>query len=341
MPKKTKSIKEVLDSKNPFVRDVWADYADGKFVPKYQVYRFDDKADNRFYFFRINGEIVIASGITEPFGRVSIDREGIEKWKENTPNWRQELNASGEYGTLEHILFGGISLGNGVNSTVLAEMKKLAIDNNKSSDMPAKDVLAYLKFQEDYKLRPLLVEAQLAWQCPRTKEWLAMTIDMLAEIEVTDIVKEMVEDGVWQRGDKKGEPKMVEKKTEVKKTIIALIDFKSNFFEKEKRSFYETHLMQLLGGSLAVEQNFDIKVDKIYNFSCKNWRTEPSYVLYEHKPTEKDWQSFDGYWLTITSHDLNKPSGGFLITDKFKSSSDYKILSYKEYIENILPNENK
>ena len=339
MAKKIKTIKEVVESHaKAFVRDKWADYADEKLVPKFNVCRFDDKADNRFYYFTDGDELVIASGATDPFGRVSIERDGIERWKESHPDWRHLLNVSSDYGTLEHILFGGIGLGNGINKVVLDGMQKIALDNNKSGEMPARDTLAFLKFQEDYTPTPLLIEGQLVWKDPDTGERLAMTVDMLTQLNIVEVTKQMVEDGVWQRGERKGQPKFVEQKIETPKTIIALIDFKSNFFEKEKKSFYEVNMMQLMAGKLAVEQNFGITVDGIYNFACNNWRVAPSYTLYEHKLTEKDWQVFRGYWLTIIAHDLHKPKGGFLMTDKFANSSDYKILSYKEYVEQVLLN---
>jgi hypothetical protein len=272
---------------------------------------------------------------------VSIQREGIKKWKEENLNWRHLFNVSSEYGTLEHILFGGTALGNGINKTLLESMKKIAQDNGRSGDMPVKDTLAFLKFQEDVNLRPLLIEGQLAWQCHVTGEWIALTVDMVAEMDIIEVTKKTVEDGVYQRGEKKGEPKFKEERTESKRTAIVLVDFKSNFFEKEKRGFYETHKFQLMMGKLAVEQNFNIKVDKIYNFSCNNWRTAPSYTLYEHKIDEKDLQQFWANWNMIVAYDLNKPQGGFIVTDKFENSSDYKMLSYKEYVENILLSENK
>lgn len=333
--KKVNKLSDVIFN-NPFVRTKWADYADAKLVPKYQVCRFDDKGDNRFYYFHWNNELIIASGVTEPFGWVSTERERLNEWKEKNPNWRHLLNISSDYGTLEHILYGGMGLGNGVNKELLTAMAKIAKDNGKSVDMPVKDTLAFLKFQEDYKIKTLLVEGQLAWYDEKNKEWLCLTVDWLGEIEIVNVTKEMVEDGVWQRGEKKGQPKFVEVKTETPCRIIALIDFKSNFFEKEKKSFFETNKMQLMAGKLAVEQNFDIKVDRIYNFAPNNWRSAPSYTLYEHKPTDKDWRKFWGYWEIILADDMNKPSGGFIVADKFKDSSDYKMLSYKEYVEQVL-----
>jgi len=202
--------------------------------------------------------------------------------------------------------------------------------------MPVKDALAFLKFREDVKLRPLLIEGQIVYQDPETGEWLAMTVDMVAEMDIIEKEKKMVEDGVWQRGEKKGQPKMVEVKKDVTKTLIVVIDFKSNFFEKDKKKFYESHRMQLMAAQLAVEQNFDLKVDRLYNFACNNWRVSPSYTLFEHKITDKNWRKFWAYWNLIIADELNKPSGTFIIADTPKDSNDYKMLTYKEYVEQVL-----
>jgi hypothetical protein len=337
MKKKTtkrtnKKLSELLAPK-----PVWCDYADEKLIPKYIVHRFDDRGGNRFYYFKTETEeIVIASGITAPFGIVSTERDAINKWKEKYPNWKHLLDVSSEYGTFLHIIFGKITLKLGVDQFILDAMKKLALDNGQSQDMPVKDTLALLKFQEDYQLIPLLVEAQLGWRCPKTGEWLCMTIDILARMVTTEVVKTTVQDGIYLRGPKKGEPKMIEQKTEVKKERVLIGDLKSNFFEKEGKSYYETHVMQLIGGAKAVEQNFGIKVDGCFNFSPNAWRTTPSYSFHEHNITTEDLDIFDAYWNLIVRKRLNVPKGQLLVTDKIKDSSDYKWLSYQEYAKEQL-----
>jgi hypothetical protein len=336
--KKLKSIKEVVGGKNPHLSKSWAEYSAKDFIPKYIVHRFDDKGDNRFYFFLYNGNVEIGSGITGPMGAVSTEREGINRWKDAHPNWRHLFNVSAEFGTLEHILAGGIFLGNGVNQFTLDSMKKIAIDNNQSGDMPIKDALAFLKFKEDYDIEPLIVEGQLAWQDPISGQWLTLTIDLLAKMRCQEAVKTMVQDGFWSRGEKKGEPKMVEQKTTVIKERILVGDIKSNFFEKEDKSYYETHIMQLIAGTRAVEQNFGIKVDGVFNLSPKAWVTTPSYTFKEHNITPSMNELFDIYWKLIVHKGLNVPTGNFITTEGFKNSSDFKLTSYREYAEQILLN---
>lgn len=318
-------------------KDAWADYAVESLKPQYIVYRFDDRQGNRFYYFKDKEDHVLtAVGITTAFGIVSVEEDHIEKWKEQHINWRELLNASSSFGTLEHMLYGEILLKKGVSKVMLTSMKELAVNYGHNPDMPAKDTISFLKFQEDYNLIPLLIEAKLILHDSQTDQYLAMTIDLLAKMIIKTIVPHEEQDGVYQRGEKKGRPKMIIVKEEVTTTEIVLVDFKSNFFEKEKKGFYETHKMQLMGGKLAVEQNFGITVDKVFNYAPNNWRKNPDYTLYEHKLTDKDWKVFYAYWNLIVAKEINIPSGNIFVGDTFKDSSDFKLLSYQEYAESML-----
>ncbi len=329
-PKKASKLLKIIE------RPVWAQYADKSLVPKYIVHRFDDRNNNRFYYFIVGEEVVIAVGVTTAFGLVSTEREAINRWKDKHPNWKHLLNVSSEYGTLLHILFASLALGHGVKTEILDAMKKVAADNDRNHDMPIKDTLALMKFQEDYQLTPLLVEAQLCWQCPKTGQWLAMTIDLLAKVVTTETVKSEVQDGIWLRGDKKGQPKMITVKTEVKKERLLLGDLKSNFFEKEEKDYYETHKLQLMAGARAVEQMFGIKVDGIFNFSPLAWRTKPGYTFFEHEITDDDLNTWDAYWNLIVAKKLNVPKGNILIASGFKNSDDFQLLSYQDYAKDVL-----
>jgi hypothetical protein len=332
--KPNKKLSELLAPKK-----TWCDYADERLTPKYVVNRHDDKKGNRFYYFKKDEEIIVAAGITTVLEKSMPNelRYNIEKWKENNSNWRHLLDISSEYGTLEHITHGDIMFGKGINKERLDAMQKLIVDNGGSYSMPTKDVLAFMRFQEDYKLTPLLIEAQLVWQDPKTGKWLAMTIDLLAKMEVPVKTKVPIEDGVYQRGDKKGQIKYKEEVYVEMVTKILLVDFKGNFFEKDSKGFFEANKAQLQGAKLAVEQNFpEIKVDDVYNYAPNNWRTEPSYTFYKWDLNDNDWDKFYSYWNTAQLWGYNEPQGKMLITEGFKDSKDFKFLSYKEYVEQVL-----
>lgn len=332
-PRQSKKLSKLIE--NPFVRSTWADYADSLLKPKYYVNRFDDKKGNRFYYFKKDNQVIIAAGSTTVWGEVSTDREGINRWKEQHPDWRHLLDISSEYGTMEHSLFGDIMFKKGVGKSKLTAMQDIVVAHGGDANMPAKDVLSFLKFQEDYQLKPLLIEASIAWQDPITGEWLAMTIDLLAEMMISDKIKKTVEDGVYQRGDNKGQPKFKDVTEVVTNKKIVLVDFKGNFFQKDFKSFYETNRLQLQSAQLAVEQNFGIKVDDCYNWAPTAWRTTPGYTFHKQEFSEKEWKLLNAYWNVAILKDINKPTGNFLETT-FKNSSDYKFYSYQEYVEQVL-----
>jgi len=336
MAKKTKSIKELL---NPFVTNKWAEWSASHLTPKYVVYRYDDKMGNRFYYLTPQKEIMVASGITTIIDKVIPNEEtrNLDKWRETNPNWRHLLNISSEYGTLEHIVHGDIMFEKGVDKTKLDAMQKIITDYGGNHNMPSKDVLAFLKFQEDYNLRPLLIEAQLAWQDPSTGEWLAMTIDLLAKMTVPVVKMVEREIGCYTRGKNKGKPKVIPEKIRTTEERTLIVDFKSNFFDKDSKGFFLPNKIQLQAAKLAVEFNFpDIIVDDVYNYAPNNWRTTPSYTLYKWELTDLDWKKFYNHWETAQLYEYNKPQGKMLITEGFKDSKDFKFLTYKEYVEQVL-----
>lgn len=313
----------------------WSYFNLEELKPLASVKRFDDNKGNRFYYFVDGDEVIIASGVTSVLSLVSTERFAIDKWKEDNPDWQHILKVSSEYGTLLHEVFGDIMLGKGISINKLEAMQTLAYENGQGIDMPRKDVLAFIKFCEDTNLKPLIIEGVLAWKDPQGN-YLAMTIDLLAEATVQIKTKEIVQDGFYVKGEKKGTPKMVEvTKTEDIKKVI-LIDFKSNFFEKDKKTFYESHVLQLLAAKLAVEQNFKIKVDEVYNWSPNNWRDEPTYTFKKHDIDNRTFEIFNAYWNLAKVKGFNRPIGKILITKDFKNSSDFKYVNYAEYARQYL-----
>jgi hypothetical protein len=315
----------------------WADFSVLK--PTIKVNRFEDKKGNRFYWFLDSlGEIQISIGVTSAFGAVSADTDFIDKWKEAHPNWRDLLRWAAEYGTMLHACYGNIMLGKPIDDFI-EPMIMLAEKAGENKDMPIKDIFAFVKFMKDFNLRPLVIEGKISWM-DANGNYLMMTIDLLAEIDVVEKTKVLVADGEYQRGDKKGQIKMVEKteEKEVKKTV--LIDFKSNFFGKDRKSFFEGHLMQLIAAKLAVKQTFDIAVDDIYNFAPNNWQSEASYTLKKWDVSDDDLKIYSAYWNLIIAKRINIPTGKILKIVNINESDGFKYYSYKEYIREFLLGKN-
>jgi hypothetical protein len=329
---KKKSIKELISEPS------WAEYFTGDLKPQFDLHRYDDSRGNRFYWFIDDkGEVRIAAGVTSVLGLVSTERRAIDQWKQDNENWKQLLDASSEYGTLLHGIFADVILGKGVDSTKLAQMQTIAHENGSSWDMASKDILSFLKFHEDVQLKPIIIEGMLLWHDKEKDEYLAMTIDLLATLTITTKVKKEVIVGKYARGEKTGQDKTETVIEEVKTGKTVLIDFKSNFFEKDRKTFYEAHKMQLIAGAKAVKQNFGITVDAIYNFAPGNtWRTNPDYTFKEHEVTDNDLAIWDAYWELALVKGLNRPSGKIFVIGDFKNSTDYKLLSYEEYVKQVL-----
>lgn len=322
---------------------MWAQYKIPQLKALQQVRRFDDSRSNRFYYYiNSDGNIVISAGITSVLGLVSTERKAIDEWKKKHDDWERLLRSAAEYGTCLHEVYADIMLDKGVDKQKLEHLRQVSTDNGSSYDMASKDILSFLKFKEDVALEPLITEGSpeynhgiLTW-VDEDGNSLAMTIDLLAKIKTTSKEKVQVEDGIYTRGANKGKFKYKTETKEVTTEKVVLIDFKSNFFEKDKKTFYEAHKMQLMAAQLAVEQNFNLKVSELYNYAGVAWRTTPSYTLFKQEVSDNDWKTFYAYWNLAKVKRLNIPSGRILLTGEFKNSNDYKYYSYPEYVKELL-----
>lgn len=307
--------------------------------PKIKAKRFDDGLGNRFYYFEKNKRVEVAAGITTVFHSVMPSGREIEKWKELNPNWKELLDKSASYGTTSHELYADIMMNKPITPSLVNDMIKTITSIGGSPSTPKKDILSFMKWTEDVKLKPLVIEGVLVWTCPNTGAHLAMTIDLLAEAETTTSYYKTVDDGVYKRGAKKGQSKTKRVKvTETKKEIVQ-VDFKSNFFEKDSKKYYDSHKMQLIGAARAVYQNFGIKVDKMFNWSPNNWRKEPTYTYTAWDITQKDIDIWEAYWKLAVLLGKNKPEGSIFVSN-LQNSSDFSFMSYPEYAQKFLLNQN-
>lgn len=297
--------------------------------PKIKASRYDD-GHSRFYHYPKNGGTKLATGITTVFSKVIPEGEYLMKWKLDNPNWLDLLDKSARYGSLEHQVFADIMMGKGVDMAAVKDMEKLITSVGGSRETPKKDILAFQRWTEEVELKPLVVEGILVWE--DEDESLAMTIDLLAETFIKGKRKVQVPDGVYKRGKDKGKQKFKTVTTESSVRKVINVDFKSNFFEKERKSYFEGHKMQLIGASKAVYQNFGIVVDDIYNWSPNNWRDEPSYTFYKWDVDQKDIDIWNTYWRLACLKGHNKPTGKRLETT-LKNSKDYKFLTLKDFIQ--------
>jgi len=83
-----------------------------------------------------------------------------------------------------------------------------------------------------------------------------------------------------------------------------------------------------------VEQNFGIKVDKLYNWSPKNWRTAPGYTFDEKNIDSKIQRRFDAYWNVAIVDDIHRPEGRIFTCDLDAETWSYE--SYWEFAKRML-----
>lgn len=326
----------------------WVEYNPTELVPKFTANRFDDKRSNRFYYFlNENKERVPAAGITTWLSKVIPESSFLTDWKIKWgKDWLHVLNLTADYGTMLHACYGHIMITRTHPSKEMIDACKSLIkdlqryDKSIGEDMIEKNLICFFRFMEDYNLKPLLIEAKLIVQAC-TGVYYALTQDLLAEADVPVKNKVMVEDGVYVKGDKKGQPKMKEvtEITHVKKVIA--FDWKSNPFDKDKKSFFDSHLYQLIGTKKAVYQNFGIVVDEICNWSPNNWKTDVGdYTVHTWKPTTQDHELFELYERVATLKGAFSPSGTIKVYEDYKEGmkavdmvKHFEYLEYLDYID--------
>lgn len=328
-----------------FINSKWAEFNPTELIPKHLVNRYDDKKKSRFYYFKDEqGEYQSAAGITSWLSNVMPESSFLTDWKIKWgADWKTLLNLTAEYGTIMHACFGHMMQFNShpdqhyIDSAkdILKELRRF--DSACSDNMIEKNIISFQKFREDYNLKPLLIEAMLICLAS-TGAYYALTLDLLAEIEYERKEKTEVQDGFYVKGDKKGQPKFVTETTGVPVKEIISLDFKSNPFNKDKKTFFDAHKFQLLGTSRAVWQNFGIKVDKVYNWSPNNWKTNTGdYTMHEWKLTPQDFELMDCYEKLASLSGAFKPSGSIQVFAKWapgvKAEEMIKNYPYLDFVK--------
>ncbi|MDC7250823.1 MAG: hypothetical protein PQJ49_12975 [Sphaerochaetaceae bacterium] len=222
------------------------------------------------------------------------DKDGeraITDWKIKLVNQGENpnkvLKTRQDYGTLLHVLYGKILLGETTSFDELKDfiisfadevkMKKDYVKNLVTShiDEFKKDMASFLTWLVEYKVEPLGIEVMLKSDELRV----ATALDLICYVTVE-------EKGFWgevyKSGAKKGEPK--ETKQPVRK--LAIVDFKSG-----KKGFYKKNVLQLLLSKRIFQENFpDLEVEAIFNLAPNDWLTSPTYKFYDQ---ERDTKQID------------------------------------------------
>ena len=223
--------------------------------PPYRLFQLNSDGCRYYYRFDANGEPEFFPSVTTLLKQVMPTPPGLLDWivangKEGAAEKRDMAAA---YGTFMHGQFESLIINrrydfDAVPAVLLDYMERNNVPESYFNQWIVKirkDVLAFAQFVRDWNVRPLAVEIGLVHPVHRYAGCLDLPCLM------TD-------------------PKTL-------KDFRAIVDFKSG-----RKGFYEEHELQLHLYMQMWNYNYpDVPVERVFNFSPKDWRTKPTYNLKE------------------------------------------------------------
>ena len=227
--------------------------ADALKEPPYRVYQLNSDGYRYYYRFNEKGEPEFYPSVTTLLKQVMPTPPALLDWmiangKEGSTEKRDMAAA---YGTFMHGEFESLIINrrydfDSVPAVLMAYMEREHIPESLFSQWVVKirkDVLAFAQFVKDYNVKPLAVEIALV----HPKYRYAGCLDLPCV--------------------------MTDPKTG--KTFTAIVDFKSG-----RKGFFEEHELQLHLYKPMWDYNFPgYPIERVFNFSPKDWRTKPTYNL--------------------------------------------------------------
>lgn len=285
--------------------------ADALREPPYRVYRLDGEGHRYYYRFDEFGEPVFYPSVTTMLKQVMPTSPFLIDWmlangKEGAVE-KRDLAAA--YGTFMHIQFERLVVNRSYNfdevpGELLAYMERENLPEKFYADSLSKirkDVLAFAQFVRDYNVKPLAIEIGLV----------SPTYHFAGCVDMPCV--------------------MTDPKTG--KAFTAIVDFKSG-----RKGFYEEHELQLHLYRMMWDENFpEVRIDRLFNFSPKDWRTKPTYNLKDQ--TESVNAQKLPHLLALAAIEDEKRDNtltivrGVLDLDKGKISDNYVTLSLAELIK--------
>jgi hypothetical protein len=280
MAKKTKSIKEILTSD---IKEI----ATGVTIEKLSAMFFDSKtlktqpeplyrmdSNNHRYYYRWEGEEpVFYTSVTTMIRNTLPTSPFLIQWLINKggDEGKNEAEERAHYGTFLHIQCSELLMNGTYDLDKLSEKLTIFLTSNnvpqdriKWADELKKDVLAFAQFILDTDCKPLAIEICLY----HPDDGYAGAIDLVCEFNIEE--KGFFGE-TYASGANKGQPKESKKINRIR----AIIDLKSG-----RKGFYESHEIQLHAYLDMWNIHFpDVKIDRVFNWSPKDWHTAPSYNL--------------------------------------------------------------
>ena len=303
--------------------------------------------NNHRNYFTVNSETnqldKIYTSVTTFAKEVMPTNDGLLMWMKNKTAEEQAaiLKSSSTYGTLMDILFNQLIISGEIKDIEKQVFKFTMserlynIDLDKWTEQLKKDCLSFAKFIKDYDVKPILVS------CPLASDSLGIagTLDLLCEMNDKILTKTDIKKGVEN------------------KRIKAIIDYKAKIgdmtLKSERNSFYDSECLQLqLYKKLYFDcmteiDNNPFVIDSLFNFSPKNWRTNPDYNLKcwdETKVYERMCRKFDGYYNNWLIDNEGAERQITMIEDSISLTdfeTQFKTVSITDFINQKLQQEEK
>lgn len=236
------------------VEEMKAMFFDGALIePPYKVWQLNSKGHRYYYKYDENGTPEFYPSVTTILSQTMPQSPFLIKWiadkgVDEAERYKAERAA---YGTFMHAQFEELIINRVYDLDGLKAKLKDYIENNKLpadfiyyADDLKKDVLAFAQFVLDYDVKPLAVEIALVHPIYNYAGMIDLPCTMLEK------------PGSGER-------------------INAIVDFKSG-----RKGFYEEAEIQLHLYKMMWNDNFpDIQIERVFNFSPKDWRKKPTYNL--------------------------------------------------------------
>lgn len=222
--------------------------------PAYKLFQLNSAKGRYYYRYDDDGEPTFYPSVTTILGQTLPKSKWLIEWiaqkgVEEAERYKMER---ANYGTFMHAQFEKLIIErrydlDSLRGELLAyiERKQLPTDFIYYEEELKKDVLAFAQFIADYDVKPLAVEISLM----HPEYHYAGMIDL---------------------------PCTMTKSPKSEERIAAIVDFKSG-----RKGFGEDAELQLHMYKDMWNANFDIKIDRVFNFAPKDWRKTPTYTLKE------------------------------------------------------------
>ena len=227
--------------------------------PDYRLYQLNQKG-YRYYFRWVDGKAELYPSVTTILSQVMPMNPFLLNWmlEQGKEQAIEKRDTAAAYGSLMHGQFERLIINREYDFDKVGE---IVADYLVRENLPEnlfqewcyelrKDVLAFAQFIKDWNVQPYAIEIGLVHPVYRY----AGCIDMPCQ--------------------------MTNPKT--KETFDAIVDFKSG-----RKGFYESHELQLFLYRDMWNVNYpDKPIEKVFNFSPKDWRKEPAYNLKDQTASE-------------------------------------------------------